>query len=323
MNKKIKFAIIGLILAVLILTVINFQSTILPYREIIKPPPAILKLDGKEQISGIGSYCWNEVSSSSCADYNGIPTSDEPLPVSSPFTVHLSLPLKEPPRELQINVIRVTDDDKIKSGLNGSFMWQVKGENMQEGNYSNLIPESESDINLSLEPGLFVLEVYPSWKEKGSVSYGFLIEVRANGTGGAPTTPVSPVNQIPPSNMTTSLAITAIQPDAGIIGTKVVITGTGFTARDNNVAFRIPPWDASAEGYKVGYINNIISSDGRIIEFEIPELLGACAFPLPVTNPVTGCPAVGIPFKPGTQTYPVFVVNQNGTSNSVNFTVSR
>lgn len=173
MNKIIKYAIIGLVLAVLILIIINFQLD----REIIKPPSAILKVDGKEQISGIGSYCWNEAWKSVCADYIGIPTSDEPLPVSSPFTVHLSLPLKELPQELQINVIRVTDDDKIKSSLNGSFIWQVKGENMQEGNYSNLTPESDSDINLSLESGLYVLEVFPRWKEKGSVSYGFLLKV--------------------------------------------------------------------------------------------------------------------------------------------------
>lgn len=58
MNKKIKYAILGLILAVLILIIINFQLHMPLQREIIKPPPAILKLDGKQQISGIGSYCW-------------------------------------------------------------------------------------------------------------------------------------------------------------------------------------------------------------------------------------------------------------------------
>ncbi|MCX9084811.1 MAG: hypothetical protein OIN87_08455 [Candidatus Methanoperedens sp.] len=178
MNKKIKFAIIGLILAVFILVIINIQSTILPHREIIKPPPAILKLDGKEQISGIGSYCWNEAWESVCADYAGIPTVSEPLPAKSPVIAHLSLPLKEPPEELQINVILVTDDDKIKSYLNGSFMWLPEEEKMQTSNYSNLTPESESDINLSLEPGLYVLEVFPRWKEKGSVAYGFLLNVQ-------------------------------------------------------------------------------------------------------------------------------------------------
>jgi len=117
-------------------------------------------------------------------------------------------------------------------------------------------------------------------------------------------------------------AITAIQPDAGTIGTKVVITGTGFTAKDNNIAFRLYPEDSN-NSFKVGYINYLKSYDGKTIEFVIPELLSACAFPLPVTTPVMGCPDIGILFKPGTQTYPVFVVNQNGTSNSVNFTASR
>lgn len=177
MNKKIKFAIFGLILAVLILVIINFQSTILPHKEIIKPPPAILKLDGKEQISGIASYCWNGVFSSVCADYAGLQTPDEPLPAISPFTAHLSLPLEEIPQELHVNVIRVKDDDEIELGANGSRSWHIKEENMQQGNYSTLTPERESDINLSLEPGLYILEVYPIWKEKGSVSYGFLLNV--------------------------------------------------------------------------------------------------------------------------------------------------
>lgn len=174
MNKKIKYAIIGLISEVLILTIISFQID----REIIMPPTAILKIDGKEQISGIGSYCWMGFWKGFCADSVGIPTPDEPLSVSSPLTVHLSLPLKKSPQDLQINVIRVTEDDKIESNLNGFFIWQVKGENMQEVNYSNLTLKSESDIDLSIESGLYVLEVVPSWKEKGSVSYGFLLKVQ-------------------------------------------------------------------------------------------------------------------------------------------------
>ncbi len=128
----------------------------------------------------------------------------------------------------------------------------------------------------------------------------------------------SPINQTP-SSPASAPVILAIQPDPGTIGTKVVITGTGFTARDNNVAFRLVPEDSN-ETFKVGYINNLISRDGKTIEFVVPTLLGACAFPLPVTTPATGCPDIGLNFKPN-QTYPVFVVNQNGTSNSVNFTV--
>jgi len=175
MNKRTKFGILGIIILTVIFILIVVY--LFPHKDII-PPPASLKINGIEQTSGIGSYCWFETWKGLCADYSGIPTSDEPLPAISPFTVHLSLPLMEPPQELEINVIPVTEDDKIKSYLNGSFMWLPKGEYMQEGNYSTLTPERESDMNLSLETGLYVLEVHPRWKEKGDVSYGFLLSVQ-------------------------------------------------------------------------------------------------------------------------------------------------
>lgn len=173
MNKKIKFAILGLILAVLILTIINFQLHVPLQREIIKPPPAILKVDGKEQISGIGSYCWNGAYSLVCADYAGIPTVSEPLPAKSPVTAHLNLPLKEPPQELQLKVVQVTNKDILETGAGDLRFWRSS-----EGKYFTLPLESEQDVNLSLEPGLYVLEVFPRWKEKGSVAYGFLLKVQ-------------------------------------------------------------------------------------------------------------------------------------------------
>jgi len=172
MNRKVKYAIAGLILAVLVLAIINFQLHVPLQREIIKPPPAILKVDGKEQISGIGSYCWNEVSSSVCADYAGIPTVSEPLPANSTFTAHFSLPLKEPPQELQLMVVQVTNKDILETGAGDLRFWRSS-----EGKYFILSLESEQDVSLSLEPGLYVLEVFPRWKEKGSVSYGFLLKV--------------------------------------------------------------------------------------------------------------------------------------------------
>lgn len=313
MNPMIKYLISGFIFLIAI-------SAYLISEQEIEPPPAILEIDGKEQISGIGSFCWSGTWKALCADMVGIPTGQEPLIASPTFTAHLSLPIKEPPYELRLDVIIIDPENQINLSAGGWRWWDIW--HLQTKNFT-LNLEPEQDFELWLEPGIYVLSVGAWWTEKGSASYGFLVEVQSNGTDAAPAVTVSPVNQTPPSNATTSLAITAIQPDAGTIGTKVVITGTGFTARDNNVAFRRAPEDAPIEGYQVGYINNLISSDGRTIEFEIPELLGACAFPLPETNPVTVCPTVGIPFKPGTQTYPVFVVNQNGTSNNVNFTLSR
>ncbi len=172
MNKKIKYVISGLIIAILILMIMNFQSPLLQGGEIIKPPPALLKIDGKEQTSGIGSYCWSGFYSSVCADAAGITTPEVPLPAKSPVsTAHLSLPISEPPLGLELNIIQVTDKDALELKVEGSRLWGFR-----EGKYIALPPESEQDINLSLEPGFYVLEVSTRWKEKGSVSYGFLLK---------------------------------------------------------------------------------------------------------------------------------------------------
>jgi len=176
MNKRTKFGILGVIILILIVIVIN---TYLYQDDEIRPrpPPAFLKISGNEQVSGIGSYCWDEELMGVCADMIGIITPKEPLPASSPFTAHLSLPLNESPEELHLSVIRVSDDD-FKSYTNYSRAWHIKEEKMHEWNDYNLTTERESDINLSLEPGLYIIKAYPRWKEKGSVSYGFLVNVQ-------------------------------------------------------------------------------------------------------------------------------------------------
>lgn len=177
MDKRTKFGILGFIILISILFLAFIViSTDLFQDTDIRPPPASLKINGNEQISGIGSYCWDEALKGVCADMIGIITPKEPLNASSPFTAHLVLPLKEPPEELHFNVIRVTDDEEIKSLTNNSRVWHIR-EKMQKGNYYNLTPERESDINLSLLPGLYVIEAYTRWKEKGSVIYGFLVNV--------------------------------------------------------------------------------------------------------------------------------------------------
>ncbi len=111
----------------------------------IIPPPAFLKINGNEQTSGIGSYCWFVSNESGkiglCADYAGIITAKDPLVVSSPFTAHLRFSLEKPPEEVRLTVIRVTDEDELKGGTNESRTWHFK-----EGNYSRLPEKSELDI---------------------------------------------------------------------------------------------------------------------------------------------------------------------------------
>ena len=140
------------------------------------PPPAILKINGNEQTSGIGSSCWkveNETYSL-CLDTVGIITPTEPLLARSPFTAYLLLPLREFPDEAGFSATRVTDDDELKEVGNDVRAWRFKG---KAGSWNNLTKEPEPDINLSLEPGLYVLNVFVKWEGKGDVSYGFLVKI--------------------------------------------------------------------------------------------------------------------------------------------------
>ena len=141
------------------------------------PPPAILSIDGNEQISGIGNYCWKEENEpySVCADAFSIITPTEPLLTRSPFTALLRLPLQVPPEELEFSTFRVTDDDELKEAANGVRVWSLKYGNA--GNRYKRPLEREPDIYLSLKPGLYVLRVDANWKDNGSVSYGFLVKV--------------------------------------------------------------------------------------------------------------------------------------------------
>jgi hypothetical protein len=77
--------------------------------------------------------------------------------------------------ELLLQVIPVTDDDEFESSSKVSRVWRPKEENRQA---ISLELERETDIDLSLDPGLYVLTLSARVQEMGSASYGFLVEVR-------------------------------------------------------------------------------------------------------------------------------------------------
>ena len=179
MNMKIKFSILGIVALIAVSGCLQSQIH-------LDPPMATLTIVksnyGINSSQGFGSYCLKEIWIGPCKDKMGILTLQEPLPVGSPFTAHLLLPLQETPEELQLNVIRVTSEDKLKGGEENAWqLWRF-----QEGKRFRLALEREQDIELSLEPGLYVLKIGAGWKEKGNLSYGFLLEVRANGTVASP-----------------------------------------------------------------------------------------------------------------------------------------
>jgi hypothetical protein len=141
------------------------------------PPPVLLKINGTEQAGGFISSCWKEENDTPmlCADSFSINTAAEPLLTRSPFTAYLTLPLREPPEEFGVSLAQVTDKNKLSKGkgtANGSQAW-----NIDELKRYNVSLGHESDINISLAPGLYVFNVFAKWKENGDVSYVFLVHV--------------------------------------------------------------------------------------------------------------------------------------------------
>jgi len=108
--------------------------------------------------------------------------------------------------------------------------------------------------------------------------------------------------------------IESISPSEGGIGTEITIVGSGFELK-NDIA--ITHTQQEVERYKKGYITLIESTDSTTLKFNIPELLGACAFTLIKEN--EACPAIGLIFPPGE--YNISVVNINGESNALKFTL--
>jgi hypothetical protein len=77
------------------------------------------------------------------------------------------------PDELLLEIIPVTDKDEFEEWPAGWRGWTVK-----EGERYGLPPEREPSIELSLQPGLYVLNLLGRWQAWGDASYGFLVEVQ-------------------------------------------------------------------------------------------------------------------------------------------------
>jgi hypothetical protein len=160
LSKKTKWCTIGMAIGITAILLYLFVGS-----AGASPPPAILEIDGKEQSAGIGSNCWkveNETYSL-CADMIGVITPAEPLLTRSPFTVLLRLQLQEPPGELEFSTFRVTDDDELKEAANGVRAWRFKGNAL---NIYKRPFEREPEFNLSLAPGLYVLNVFAMERER-------------------------------------------------------------------------------------------------------------------------------------------------------------
>jgi hypothetical protein len=104
-------------------------------------------------------------------------------------------------------------------------------------------------------------------------------------------------------------SINFLQPNAGAVGTSVTITGNGFTPTGNRIVFG-NSGSENNPAYSLSSFNN-----GTSITFIVPYTnYVACL------NSVPACMIAQQLIQPGT--YPVSVINANGTSNQVLFTVT-
>ena len=118
--------------------------------------------------------------------------------------------------------------------------------------------------------------------------------------------------ECPPSpTPTLSVVLENISPSSGPIGTEVIIRGSGFASTNNDIRFMHPKRTLN------GYLNRISSSDGKTLRFNLPDILGACPLSQLKENEV--CPDIGLSLPTGD--IKIYVVNMNGVSNNVTFTV--
>jgi hypothetical protein len=105
-----------------------------------------------------------------------------------------------------------------------------------------------------------------------------------------------------------SVSVSAVTPSLVAVGAVVTITGRNFTTTGNAVI---------SNG--IQFAANLSSSDGATLRFTVSSAAGAYC---PPTTPPRPCPMVAILITPG-NTYPLTVINANGTSNAINLTIEK
>ena len=110
-----------------------------------EPPPAVLQIGELEQESGISSYCWTVPGEEHgvCADGIGFGTAPVPMMVEGSFAACFTNPLS-------------ADLD--------------------------FPTPPDYEVELTLEPGLHLLNYFANWEEFGDVTYSFLVEVLPAGS---------------------------------------------------------------------------------------------------------------------------------------------
>jgi WD40 repeat protein len=205
-----------------------------------QPSAAALETNGQTQTGGIGSYTWikeenGHTGTQVHADAIGLPTPKEALLVTSPLHGRLYLPIPDPPAYLALAVMAVTPGEEVRPDLSSSYRFWNPIWGMAQSLPLNA--NAEFDL-LSLDPGLYVLQVSARWQGLGGVYYGFLVQVGPQGSTPIPfTAQPTPVN----SPLTTPLPQVNIRvlPPAVRIG-KGIIRSLAVSPDGNWLAVNTP-----------------------------------------------------------------------------------
>lgn len=134
-------------------------------------PPARLVVPGVgEQVAGVAEHCWLPMGL--CIEHGGVPTQADPLPLPRSFVARLLHAPAQQPVVHRLSILRATDLAEV-GDWDGLRWWDFA---FVERDY-DLLLQREQDIQVSREPGLYVLQVYVVWENLGDVNYGFLVEL--------------------------------------------------------------------------------------------------------------------------------------------------
>jgi hypothetical protein len=93
----------------------------------------------------------------------------------SPVRARLNVPVDETPKQIQLSIFEATKRNEAElTGTNNAFHYWMPA----EADIQDLPLQSVQDLSLQLDPGLYVFQVFVSWKLKGDAFYGFLVEVK-------------------------------------------------------------------------------------------------------------------------------------------------
>ena len=167
------------------------------------PPGATLTANGQTQEAGIGTYCWmtdaGNASTSTCAEQGGVLTAREPLVIldATSFTGSFHLDNPTPPDSLNLSVMPVTPVSEISSSDESHRLWRT-GSGWGAG-----LP-LKTDIDYPFQAagfvngnGLYLAELNARWKNAGSVTYGFLLQIGAGNSGLSAQLPTSTSGPLP------------------------------------------------------------------------------------------------------------------------------